>query len=318
MSLRDLLNFLASDKQTSETEWLGWRIQPVAGGANGIVYHVTREAEDYAIKFTLRDDRQRAWREFQTLTALQQAGFDLAPRPVLLDTESYPHDVTVQTWLDGAVLNEPPSNDTDWEHLINHLASIHRFTPDHTSLQLPPAVTYSRSANECMERVRWQMRQLPEPSAELQGLFARLENTTFPDWPPPRLTLCRDDPNILNFVRGADKWRSVDWENSGWNDSAFEIGDMMIHPAYMSVTVDRWDWVIERYVQSVHDSAAEVRIRTYFQILSVWWVTRFARYQYQIPRGLDQRLVERPPDWQAETQRKYDHYLHLAQSLMND
>jgi thiamine kinase-like enzyme len=160
------------------------------------------------------------------------------------------------------------------------------------------------------------MLRLPEPPPELQTLFTKLEKAAFSEWTQPAIALCRTDPNTRNFVRCTDGWRSVDWENSGWGDPAFEIADMMIHPAYITVPTEQWDWVVKQYIQAMNDPAAEPRIRAYYRILSVWWVARMARFLYEIPRGLDQRLVERPPEWQAEGQQKYDHYLMLAQSLM--
>ena len=318
MSLHGLLDYLGHSTSQPAHEWEGWQIERVAGGSNGLVYHVRQGNEAYAIKFAMRDQRQRAKREFQALTALHQAGLDLAPQPVLLDTKRYPQDVTVQSWLNGVVTNEPPQTDTHWQRLIDHFVTVHQFTSDKTTIQLEAPVLNCQTAAEGVERTRWQMLQLPEPPPELRQLFDRLESSPAPSWQSPALTLCRTDPNTTNFVRGSDYWRSVDWENSGWGDPAFEISDMMIHPAYLAVSSERWDWVINRYIAAVNDPNAEIRIRTYYRIFSVWWVARMARFLYEIPRGLDQRLVERPPEWQAEAQQKYDHYLKLAQSLIGD
>jgi thiamine kinase-like enzyme len=224
----------------------------------------------------------------------------------------------VQSWLNGTVTSDPPDSDADWQCLLDHFAHIHRFTPEQTTIKLAPPVLNCQTAAQGIEHTRWQMQQLPEPPPELQALFDKLENTSYPDWPSPTLALCRTDPNTLNFVRRADHWRSVDWENSGWGDPAFEIADMMIHPAYIPVSTTRWEWVIKRYAEQVADVMVERRIRTYYRILAVWWVARMARYLYEIPRGLDQRLVERPADWLAQAEQKYTHYLDLAQNLIDD
>jgi hypothetical protein len=42
-------------------------------------------------------------------------------------------------------------------------------------------------------------------------------------------------------MRRAGAWASVDWENSGWGDAAFEIADMMTHPAYVTVPAALWE-----------------------------------------------------------------------------
>jgi hypothetical protein len=114
-------------------------------------------------------------------------------------------------------------------------------------------------------------------------------------------------------LRRSSGWASVDWENSGWGDPAFEIADLITHPAYEAVAQARWDWLIDAYVERTGDRTAALRARTYLTILLAWWVVRLARYLYEVPRGLDQRLVSHPPDWQAETERKYARYVARAE-----
>ena len=247
---------------------------------------------------------------------LQQSSLPLAPKPVLLDETSYTQPVVVQTWIAGDVYDSPPASDADWQKLIDHYAVIHRLTPENTRADLPDSVQNADNIAHCVQTVRGQMLRIPEPPADLKRLFEHLEKIEFPDFPHSSRTLCRTDPNILNFIRQPDQWASVDWEGSGWGDPACEIADLMIHPAYISVPPERWDWVIEQYAVQSDSPQVALRIRTYYRILAVWWVARLARYLYEIPRGLDQRLVERPDDWLVEAQRKYDHYVNLAENLM--
>jgi hypothetical protein len=54
---------------------------------NGLVYHAVGPPGDLAVKFSARDERQRAQREYGALLALRQAGLDVAPAPVLLDVD---------------------------------------------------------------------------------------------------------------------------------------------------------------------------------------------------------------------------------------
>ena len=51
-----------------------------------------------------------------------------------------------------------------------------------------------------------------------------------------------------------------------------------------------------------------LRIKVYVQVMSVWWVARMARYMYEIPAGLDQRLVPWPADWEASMQSRGDSF----------
>ena len=130
---------------------------------------------------------------------------------------------------------------------------------------------------------------------QLKSLLAKLE--TFPDGPPASaspVALCHVDANTLNFLRHPDGWRSVDWENAGWGDPAFEIVDTMTHPQYMDVPETRWDWVVEQYGKMSGDETAVARIRRTYPLMLVWWVARLARALYEIPLGMDERLVKRP------------------------
>src|SRR5512139_1869716 len=105
--LRPLLDHLARSRPREEGLWPDWRITPIGGGRNNLLYRATGAAGDLAVKFTLRDARDRAGREYGALLALQAAGLDLAPVPVLLDRKRYPLPVVVQTWLPGEVSAAP-------------------------------------------------------------------------------------------------------------------------------------------------------------------------------------------------------------------
>jgi thiamine kinase-like enzyme len=179
------------------------------------------------------------------------------------------------------------------------------------------AVLNAKNSEDGRQIVRQQVARIPrevQPGA-LQALIRRFEATQFPDWGEVPIALCRVDSNILNFVRRPEQWMSVDWENSGWGDPAFEIADLMTHVAYVDVPASQWDRVIEMYCKLVDDATAAVRVRTYYKILLVWWVARLVRYLYEIPKGIDKRLAAWPPDWQEDLQAKYERYLKLAETL---
>lgn len=49
----------------------------------------------------------------------------------------------------------------------------------------------------------------------------------------------------------------------------------------------------------------------------VWWVARFARTLYEVPRGGDQRLAGRPASWQAAAEAGYRRYCELARAELD-
>lgn len=317
--LLPLLHYLDITPVTTAHSWAEWMITPMAGGANNLLYRVTNEAVDYAVKFTIRDERNRAGREFAALTALQAAGLRVAPQAIGYAVDGFRQPVIVQSWLEGAVLTGPPQSQAEWLALIDHYCLIHSLQPEHTSVDLAEAVLTMTSGAAGKALIEQQVAKLPLVArpASLQTILAWLQRWTPPTWPPPPRTLCRVDGNWRNFIRQPQALLSVDWEYSGWGDPAFEIADLMTHPAYTSVELPTWQWLIEAYATASGDQTAAIRIQTYYTLMLVWWLVRWARFLYEVPRELDVRLAARSPGWQSETEQSYMHYLtkittHLA------
>jgi hypothetical protein len=51
--------------------------------------------------------------------------------------------------------------------------------------------------------------------------------------------------------------------------------------------------------------------------MQVWWAVRWTRTLYEVPRGLDQRLVERGPSWQGEAERAYARALARVERILD-
>lgn len=325
--LRSLLDYLALARPKADVQWHDWRVARIDGGWCNLLYRATGPLGDLAVKFTIRDSRDRAGREYGALSALHRAGFPIAPQPILLDRDSYEQPVVVLTWLEGEVSAAPPATEVEWHSLLQHLATLHAIRPDRITpgtiipggchMPLPQAVIDASSVAEGKDLVLQQMVLLPTDAqpVSLQVLVRRLEEARFPALPAASASLCRLDHNTTNYIRRPGLWGSVDWENSGWGDPAFGIANLITHPAYMEVPLSRWDWVIDAYCDLAQGDAIATRIRTHWKIMLVWWVARIARYLYEIPRGLDERLVSRPPGWQADMQAKYRHYLRWAEAM---
>jgi aminoglycoside phosphotransferase (APT) family kinase protein len=312
-----LLDYLADNHQPDE-QWQDWYITPITGGLNNLLYRTTNSEYDLAIKFTIRDSRNRADREYGALLALHQAGLSIAPQPVLLDRDRYSQPVVVQTWLEGEAVTTPPPTDTEWECLLQHLATLHTLTPAKTSLKLPEAVLNANSIQEGKKIIQQQIALIPSEAqpTSLKTLTCHFETATLPRWSKVPVALCRVDANCLNFIRRPGLWASVDWENSGWGDPAFEIADLMTHPAYISVPPSRWEWVVDTYCHLIGDASTAIRIQTYYKIMLVWWVARAARYVYEFSQESEKRLATLPDDWEATVRANYHHYLDLAQNFL--
>ena len=60
--MKKLVAFLANNPPNSE--WRGWESARINGSANNILYRAVGHGQDLAVKFTIRDERRRALREF--------------------------------------------------------------------------------------------------------------------------------------------------------------------------------------------------------------------------------------------------------------
>ncbi len=296
----------------------GWDVRQISGGANGLVYYACSSDAEVAVKFSIDDERDRASREYNALTVLHNTGLNLAPRPLFIDRHRYRQPVVVQSWLAGEVSATPPETDEMWTKLLEHYAALARVQPKYTQINLKRTVLNASNFEAAKALVRQQLQRLPESAYPegLQEVILPLLARTIPAWPKPPVALCRGDSNPTNFVRRAGSWCSLDWEYGGWGDPAFEMADLITHPAYALVPSERWPWVVAHYTELTRDMRAPERIQTYVLVLSVWWAVRFARYLYDVPRGLDPRLVAFPTGWLAEAERKYRKYVELAQQCL--
>jgi aminoglycoside phosphotransferase (APT) family kinase protein len=309
--MRELLEYLATWPEDGRFQ--SHTYQKIEGGANNILYKVSGDEGDLAVKFTLRDGRRRAWREFQALQVVQSHGLAIAPEPILLDETSYPQPVVVQSWVEGAVTAVPPQTDADWQKLVQHYITLSQITPENTAVGLETAVINFHSVASGLAHIQQQLTAIPPDyqPAPLKRLVQWVSELTH-DLPPAPMALCRVDANTLNFIRRSDAWASVDWENSGWGDPAFELADMITHPQFMDVPPERWAWVIALYGELCGEETAVTRVCTYYPLMLIWWVARLARALYEIPLGRDERLVPRDPNWQQATNEKMIRYTDLA------
>jgi aminoglycoside phosphotransferase (APT) family kinase protein len=316
-----LLTYLAETRPTQPLTWQSWQIAPVTGGANNLLYHVTNlnnPTEDFAVKFTVRDTRNRATREFHALTALQQAARSIAPAPLFVDMAQYRQPVVVQRWLTGVTWGGPPTTPQAWQSLLDHFCTIHDITPAKVTIALDSAVLNVDSGAAGKALIRQEVAKLPPTArpAVLQRLLDWTEWWQPPQWTPPQPALCRGDANWRNFIANDGRLLSVDWENSGWGDPAFEIAELIAHPAYSTVPNERWSWLIDAYAAQRQEADTVTRIHTYLIIMRIWWVARSARTRYEAPRGLDERLAKRPDDWQQQAEQLWVRSVTLAQSTI--
>ncbi len=310
---------VTSSAATGNWKWQEWSIAPVDGGMNNRLFRATAPAADVAIKFTMRDARDRAGREWAALKFLAEHAPDLAPHPILLDRSSYAHQVIVQSWLAGDASASLPANDPAWHALCQHLLKIHSLpaSPDHPAIH--PVVLYVTSPADALQAIRAQHSRLsPEEWAPgVNDLITKAHSAPWPHWPQPPLRFCRGDPNIRNFIRRANAWASVDWEYSGWGDPAFEIADFLVHAAHIEWPRQQTRRLVDLYSASSSDPTITQRIAVYETLMLVWWTLRLGRILPEARSGRDKRLVTFSQTWLEERRSLQMHYQQLAEAALS-
>ena len=273
------------------------------------------------MKFTRRDERDRAGREYDALRALGELGLALAPAPVLLEQERYELPVVVQMWLAGDVRAAPPESEAEWRALLEHLAAVHSVRPATVRSPLRDVHLTFTTAEACWQQVLRGAALVPESArtAELNALARRVEAVRLPEWPEPELTLCLMDPNTTNFIRRPGAWVSVDWENSGWGDPAFELADLLAHPAYLGLSEDERERAIDAYCALSDDRLVGLRARAYLPLMLADWAMFFARKAYEHGQGRPSkaRLVNWPAEWYAGLPQRAVAYTQAALTLLS-
>lgn len=325
--LVSLIDFIMAARPAEPVEWQGWEIGPVPGGRNNLLYRALREGRDLAVKITRRDARDRAGREYHGLALMAAHAPGLAPIPYLFDRDRWTQPVVVQAWLDGAAVEKIDDPD-GWSHLAGHYAALHRITPDRVepALRAPlrPAVLNFCTAREGVEYVLDDLDRLPEEARPpgLGELAVLLAQVSFPEWPTSPRVFGRCDPNLANFLQvgPARPWASVDWENSGWLDPAFELGDLMTHPCYRSAAPADWQQYLACCASLYpYDRHLITRMLSYRAILLVRWAVVFARFWYQRDhsRAGHDRLVEWPDAWWQSLPFEFERYRQMAEQALS-
>ena len=299
-------------------QWQDWTIVRIDGGMNNRLFRATGPNGDVAVKFTTRDTRDRAGREWAALEFLAENSADLAPLTLLLDRDRYAHQVIVQTWLAGESSASIPVGDAAWNSLSQHLLTIHSLpkSPDHPAIR--PVVLFVTSPAEALQAIRLQHSRLQRaewPDA-VNDLTAQVLSIRWPRWPQPSLRFCRSDPNIRNFVRRANAWASVDWEYSGWGDPAFEIADFLVHAAHSEWPRQQTRRLANIYGECSNDTAIRERIAVYETLMLVWWTLRLGRILPEARSGRDKRLVTFSQSWLLDRQRLQKRYQNLAEAAL--
>lgn len=292
----------------------GWSARRVRGGTNGRVFRAASSERQVAVKFSVADERNRAQRERLALDALAAAGLDIAPRCLHAEPDRRPYPAVVTEWLDGEVSAEPPESDAEWLALVDHARSIHSVTPEAAPLPLPPGTSTTAAA---LLEVRRNLEPVPESARppEVCALLDKLFQLPFPDDRTNRLTLCRRDWNLRNFIRRPGTWASVDWEVACWADPAYDLTELVTHASLETQPDERRAWLVDAYCRPEADPTFRERFERYHVIWICWWTVLLLRLAYQQSTGTGAARLG-PSIAVDELVARYRRYLARAQATL--
>jgi aminoglycoside phosphotransferase (APT) family kinase protein len=295
-------------------QWRGWQIRPIISG-NNLLFRATRDGADLAIKLLIRDERNRAQREFSALTLLESLGSPVAPRPIFLDLDSYRHAVLAQTWVDGHMLQSAPDDDSTWLHILQTYHAVHRIGLDDIMRQ---GVAFDQTVSSTLpdqavsDIIAFARQVPPEYYAEsLAGLIDALVRMRIPTIHISSC-LCHGDPNVRNMIVTSSGARLVDWEYSCVNDPAHEIAALMSHPVGGSASEDRSQWIAEQYALLSGEPNMLPRIRLHYALRLAWWCVRLLFGRYVLLQRPSHRLVGPGAEEEISTLENIDRYFSRA------
>jgi aminoglycoside phosphotransferase (APT) family kinase protein len=317
----DLLQHLSHLREPyPEHLWQGWHIRVVPSG-NNLIFRVTRDANDWAVKFTIRDERNRAWREFKALCLLESLGLPVAPRPIWFDQERYRLPVVVQTWIDGIALNSPPADDVTWTNLLLAYHEVHQVTGEairDRGIALQPCGLVTEQPEKAVAGLFKFLASIPseDQPRDLIDLLVRLEGLTLPSIQVTR-GLCHGDATVRNMLQTISGVALVDWEYSGLCDPAHEVAKIMAHPHAKDVSEDRWQWLIERYAQIAGDDSLCQRIQVQYTLALIWWCVRLVYGHSVLLQRPTHRLVGPAPEAEISSTENIEYYILRARNQLH-
>ena len=247
-------------------------VRALAGGRNNAVFAADLEGEALCLKCYRVDERRRAEREWQILSALHQAECSVSPTPYCLDFDPAA-PITVMERLPGQPLGSLNLGEPELSALAQALQELHSLTPG-----MLPSIVWPVDSNALarLGRVRAEIKRLLSLRQKDEHLIHGAAWLTGPEASllerPADPVFSRGDPNLANCLWDGRRVRIVDYEYGGWTDRAFDLADLVEHTQSRATPEAEWLWFVSQFSLSPDEATRFAASR---RLLSLFWLALF-------------------------------------------
>lgn len=245
--------------------WLcqtGWRA--LTGGRNNAAYAFERDGEALCLKFYRVDDRQRAGREWQALTLLQNHGHAVAPRPIYFEDDAALPAVVME-FVPGHHLGGQCLSAAELDALADAMQVLHALTPNRVAETLPPVVG---SAGYMLDTLTRPDVPLAGEAEAVRQAWLQSDDAALLREPVPAV-FSGDDPQPANCLWNGTSLRLIDFEYSGWSDRAWDLALLVEHVQSRGTPDETWEGFIDRFELS---DAERRRLAASRRLMAVFWM----------------------------------------------
>ncbi len=310
----------------------GVAVRRVSGGFNNALYRVEADEQSYAVKLCVGDECRRAAREYAALCLLQEAGLDIAPRPLWLDDSCsvVPFPAVAYGWLPGEPVGSSPTTQ-QLSSLLDSFQRLHALQhSDFEGRDIPDAWAHWFDFDLYLADLRdflakygsWLATTSPD-GGRLRDRLARLVDgcaevvrtaAVDPGRQSVPLRLCRVDNNLANAVWGGDgRLRWVDWEYSGWGDPALDLAELRWHAASAEMSQEQHVWLRDNYRRPADDRAFDERLAVWDRLRATRWPFLILRWLWSEHHGPDRLRLTRPVADVAELRARLVRFIERAE-----
>jgi len=232
-------------------------VKELTAGITNKNYKVTVEGRSYVVRIPGAGTDLFIQRDVELYNTLEASRVGVGARVFKYFEESY---IVIAEFIQGEVMSIKRFQDhSRIERAVKAIAQVNReaeFTSDFVMFD---------KFNDYLKIVKQYAMKLPENFDEAVTIIEQVENRFRSNMPP--LLSCHNDLLAENFIDMGDRMRIIDWELSGRNDPAFELGDFSVEQEFG----EEEDILIIKTYYGHFDESKFARMNIYKSMADLLW-----------------------------------------------